>query len=263
MKLSEGHAAGAFSIGKIAKHWGRVASDLVLPPSCLACESRVNVQGVVCAACWQQIRFIEKPFCTVLGSPFAYELGEGALSAQAIANPPVFDRARSAVLYDDVARKLVQGLKFSDRAELAPWMAKWMVRSSDGMLEENAIVLPVPLHRMRLFGRRYNQSAELARHVARETRLTYAPELLQRVRSTKQQVGLGIKERIRNVQGAFRVPAREAIQVKGRAIVLIDDVYTTGATLQACSRALRRKGAKTISCLTFARVPNGVAVVDL
>ncbi len=244
--------AGAFAV-----------RDLVLPPTCLACDNGVDKQGVVCANCWASVRFIEKPYCAVLGSPFSYDLGTGALSAQAIANPPPFDRLRSAVLYDDVARRLVQGLKFSDRTDLAPWMANWMVRASDGLLEEEAIIVPVPLHRRRLFGRRFNQSAELGRVIAKQVGQHYAPEFLSRVRPTKQQVGLGRKERDKNVRGAFRVPKEQVVNIKGRHVVLIDDVYTTGATLEACSRALRRGGAKQIDCLTFARVAHGVAVNDL
>ncbi len=241
----------------------RKLGNLVLPPICLACENRVDEQGVVCPKCWAGIRFIEKPFCEVLGSPFSYELGEGALSAQAIANPPPFNRARSVVLYDEVARRLVQGLKFSDRMELAPWMARWMVRASDKVLEDKAIIIPVPLHRWRLFGRRFNQSAELGRHIAASENLQYAPDLLTRIRPTKQQVGLGRRERDTNVRGAFRVPKHKAVEVKGQHLVLIDDVFTTGATLEACARALKRRGARQIDCLTFARVANGVAVNDL
>lgn len=261
-QIQEGNKSGS----KNAPLWRRFAHsarDLVLPSSCLACERTVNVQGVVCAECWPDLRFIERPFCSVLGSPFTYDLGENALSARAIANPPPFDRARSVVLYDDIARKLVQGLKFGDRTDLAPWMAKWMVRHDDGLLQDGALVVPVPLHRFRLFQRRFNQSAELARTIAKDSGLRYAPEALVRIRSTKQQVGLGQKERAKNVQGAFRVPTEEAPLLKGRHVVLIDDVFTTGATLEACTRALRRAGVSKIDCLTFARVANGVAVTDI
>ena len=231
--------------------------DLVLPPTCLACDKAVSRQGLVCPSCWSQLRFIERPFCEILGTPFSYDLGKGALSAQAIANPPAFDRARSVVLYDEVARQLVQGFKFSDRTDLAPWMSKWMVRAADGLLDEKPIIVPVPLHRWRLLGRRFNQSAELARHIARECGGQHLPEGLVRIRSTKQQVGLGAKERARNVRGAFRVPTERKIDINGRRIVLIDDVYTTGATLEACARAFRRAGALEVDCLTFARVASG------
>lgn len=231
--------------------------DGLLPPTCLACETPIDRQGQLCASCWRDMRFIQPPFCAVLGTPFSYDIGAGALSAEAIANPPPFDAARSAVLYDAVARRLVQGFKFADRVDLAPWLAAMMGRASDGLLDENALVIPVPLHRRRLFMRRYNQSAELARHIARHHDCRYRPDLLIRSRATRQQIGLQRKERDRNVRGAFRVPKGRAIELKGARVVLVDDVYTTGATLKACTRTLRRAGAAWIGCLTFARVAPG------
>ena len=122
---------------------------MVLPSLCLTCDRMTGAEGRLCASCWQTLRFIEQPYCDVMGSPFAYDIGKGALSAEAIANPPAFDRARSVVLYDDVARHLVQGLKFSDRTDLAPWMAQWMVaalaRDGNRLLKNNPFIVPVPL----------------------------------------------------------------------------------------------------------------------
>ncbi|MFD0915055.1 ComF family protein [Pseudahrensia aquimaris] len=236
---------------------GRV-QDVVLPPVCLACETGVDARGTVCSQCWSGLRFIEPPFCAVLGTPFARDLGTGAKSAAALARPPSFDRARATVFYDDVARQLVQALKFSDRTDLAPWMAQWMVeslhRTGEGLLDANPIVVPVPLHRRRLISRRFNQSAELARALARAAHLSYAPDFLHRIRPTRQQVGLDASARHSNVRGAFRVPTEHKPQLAQKRVLLIDDVHTTGATLEACSRALRRAGAAQIDCITFARV---------
>ncbi|MCP5086325.1 MAG: ComF family protein [Rhodobacteraceae bacterium] len=233
--------------------------NFILPPTCLACEKQVVEQGVLCSECWSEMRFIDKPYCAVLGTPFAFDLGEGALGADAIANPPVFDRARAVALYDDVARKLVQGLKFSDRTDLAPWMARWMVRAGSELLEDRPMVIGVPLHRRRMFFRRFNQSAELARQIAAAADLEYAPQALQRIRATKQQVGLGARERHRNVRGAFRVDIEQKAKICGKHLLLVDDVLTTGATLTAASRALLRGGAASVDCLTFARVvPGGI-----
>ncbi|MEM1040621.1 MAG: ComF family protein [Pseudomonadota bacterium] len=231
--------------------------DVLVPPVCLSCENHVSQQGMVCAECWSQLSFLEPPWCAVMGTPFAYDLGEGAQSAYAIAYPPPYDKARAAVIYTDRARHMVQGLKFSDRTDLAPWMAQWMTRVGADVFEDTSVLVPVPLHRGRLWQRRYNQSAELARHVGRLTGLSYQPDWLSRIRPTRQQVGLGRKERVRNVQGAFRVDDAQKLHVKGRHIVLVDDVFTTGATLEACTRALRRGGATRVSCLTFARVAPG------
>ena len=250
-------SSGKSAIEKIriaAKNIALSTAKFILPPTCMACERPTAAPGLVCGNCWSEIRFIEKPYCEVLGVPFAYELGQGALSAQAIASPPAFDRARAVAHYDQTARQLVQGLKFSDRTDLVPWMAKWMVRAGMELLQENPKIVPVPLHYRRLLSRRFNQSAELARALAKNRKLQYLPQVLVRVRATKQQVGLGAKERHRNVQGAFKVPPAHKIDVAGRNILLIDDVYTTGATLEACARALKRAGAKKVDCLTFAQV---------
>jgi ComF family protein len=166
------------------------------------------------------------------------------------------------MLYDQVPRELVQALKFSDRVDLAPWMANWMVRAGHELLSPGALIVPVPLHPWRLFRRKFNQSAELARNIARRCDLAYHPHALRRIRSTRQQVGLGATDRIRNVRGAFRVPRNQKGHVTSNHVVLVDDVFTTGATLQACARALRRGGVSRIDCLTFARVANGVAIDD-
>ncbi len=257
------HSISGFVSGTGAERLARAMIDLVIPPTCLGCDVAVGQAGALCGSCWSGLRFIERPYCAVFGTPFAYDPGDGTRSLQAIAQPPDFDRSRCVVLYDDVARKIVRSFKFGDRPELAPWMANWMLRAGGDVLLPGALVVPVPLHRNRLLKRRYNQSAELARSLTRITQQAYRPDLLQRIRPTRQQVGLGANQRARNVRGAFRVPTPEQIHVKSSHIVLIDDVYTTGATLQACARALRRKGAAKIDCLTFARVANGVAITDL
>jgi len=255
--------AGGIDLKRSIAELATTIVDFVIPPTCLGCNSAVGQTGALCGPCWSQMRFIEQPYCPVLGTPFAYDPGRGALSLQALAAPPKFDHARSVMLYDEVARKIVQSFKFGDRPELAPWMALWMLRAGKDLLLPNAVIVPVPLHRRRLLQRRYNQSAELARNLARLSGCRFKPNILQRIRSTRQQVGLGANERARNVRGAFRVPSQYEIDVRSSHIVLIDDVYTTGATLQSCARALSRKGTARVDCITFARVANGVAITDL
>lgn len=229
-------------------------AGLVIPPQCLLCDAILEAPGGCCSKCWQSVRFISRPFCEVLGTPFSHDLGKGALCAEAIANPPPFRRLRSAVLYDDQMRRLVSGLKYSDRLELAPWMAGWMETAGGELLEDDCILVPVPLYAGRLLSRRYNQSAEFARHLAKRTGLEYRPDALIRVRNTKQQVGLTARERERNVQGAFQVPLSVKPEIAGRNIILIDDVYTTGATAKAATRGLKRGGSGAVDVLTFARV---------
>jgi ComF family protein len=233
------------------------AVDLALPPHCLACARPVASAGSLCAACWAELRLIERPYCAQLGIPFAYDLGANALSAEAIADPPPFERCRAVAAFDDVARRLVHGLKYRDRLELAAWMGQWMARAGAELIAAADVVVPVPLHRWRLWQRRFNQSATLARTIAGLAQKPLAATGLMRIRATRQQVGLSATERDANVRGAFRVPAAEKINVSGRRVLLVDDVYTTGATVKAATRALRRAGASAVDVLVFARVVRG------
>lgn len=227
--------------------------NLVLPPQCSSCRARLAEQGL-CAACWRDLSFIEAPLCDRLGIPFDYDPGAGILSAAAIANPPRFARARAVVHYDDGARTLVHRYKYRDGLELAPLLGRMMKRSGRDLIADSDIVVPVPLYRSRLWSRRFNQAALLALVLARETGLIYEPQLLDRVRKTKTQVGLNAAQRRRNVSRAFGVNENGFERLSGKRVLLIDDVITTGATIDACSRALLSGGAEVVNVLTFARV---------
>jgi ComF family protein len=227
--------------------------DLVYPPACAGCGVLTGSKASLCAKCWSTLAFIERPYCEVLGTPFSHDLGPGILSADAIANPPPFDRLRSVALYDDLARVLVHSLKYRDRTDLAPMMAAWMLRAGDGTVEAADLIVPVPLHRFRLVWRKFNQSAELARALGL---LSGKPALIDAVRRTKRtrrQIGLGPKAREENVRGAFSITSEGREKLFGRRIVLVDDVYTTGATVSAVTRTLKRAGVADVTVLTFAR----------
>lgn len=199
--------------------------------------------------------FIERPFCERLGTPFAQDLGDGLLSPAAIAEPPVFERARAVALYEEgPVRKLVQQLKYADRLDLAPPMARWMARAGRELLSDADLLVPVPLYRWRLFTRRFNQAAVLARGVAELSGVAFDPMALVRVKATRPQVGLTRTQRAENVQGAFKVLPTDRIRVEGRKSVLVDDVLTSGATLNAAARVLIRAGAVRVDALVFARV---------
>ena len=232
----------------------RLALDFALPPLCPSCREPLNERMGLCASCWSKLSLIEPPYCARLGIPFGYDPGPGLLSMEAIANPPTYDRARAAVRYDDVARELVQGFKYSDRLDLAPMMGQWMARAGRELLAEADVLTPVPLHWRRQWARRFNQSAALAGAISTFCHVPVAHGSLKRVRATPQQVGLSKTERADNVRGAFRVPAEHRADIAGRRVVLIDDVLTSGATVDACARALLRAGAAHIDVLVFARV---------
>ncbi len=226
----------------------------LFPPLCGGCRRTVSLPATLCGSCWRELRLIERPWCEVLGVPFGIDMGEGTVSPAAIANPPPFDRARSAVVYSGVARRMVQSLKYNDRTDLAPWMARWMVRAGGELIGRADMIVPVPLHARRFLSRRFNQSAELARAIADLTGLAFEPSLVARIKPTRQQVGLGLTAREENVRGAFKVPAEARARLKGRRVLAVDDVYTTGATVSAMARSLKRAGAAGVDVLTFARV---------
>ncbi len=230
---------------------------ILFPPVCAGCRRQVSQPGALCAACWPKLRFLEKPWCAVMGTPFSHDMGENFLSAEAIASPPPFDRARAAVAYSGVARQMVQGLKYSDRTDLAPWMARWMMRAGAELIADAELITPVPLHWRRYLSRRFNQSAELARAISRLAGLPFEPLAVQRVKVTRQQVGLSSSERQDNVRSAFNVPPEQDIAVRGRRVLVVDDVYTTGATVSAVAKALKKSGASAVDVLTFARVLPG------
>ena len=227
--------------------------DVALPPLCPSCRDLVTDSGL-CPACWSKLAFIAPPYCPRLGIPFAYDPGPGILSMQAIAEPPAYQRARAAVRYDDVARPLVHAFKYGDRMDLAPMIGRWMARAGQELLGEADALVPVPLHWRRLWTRRFNQSAALAEQISRESGIAVAPAALKRVKATAQQVGLSRKDRAANVQGAFRVAHSEKAEVAGRRLIVVDDVLTSGATADACARALLRAGAAQVDVLVFARV---------
>jgi ComF family protein len=248
------HLRGAFRMAHGAwKHTARLALDIALPTLCVACREPVDGDGV-CATCWAKLSFIAPPFCPRLGIPFVYDPGPGMLSMEAIADPPAYTRARAAVRYDDVARTLVHALKYQDRTDLAPAMGRWMARAGRELLADADVLVPVPLHWKRGWSRRYNQSGALARVIERQTGVKLSSEALRRVRPTQQQIGLSRKERASNVQGAFKVAADRQSLIHGRRVVLIDDVLTSGATVDACARALLRAKAASVDVLVFARV---------
>jgi len=227
--------------------------DLALPALCPACREPVEDQAL-CASCWSKLSFIARPYCERLGIPFAYDPGPGLLSMQAIADPPAYHRARAAVRYDDIARALVHAYKYGDRLDLAPTLGRWTASAGRELLAEADALIPVPLHWRRLWARRFNQSASLAQAVSAVSGVPVLHGALKRAKATLHQVGLSQAERAVNVQGAFRVPREGKGEISGRRLVLVDDVLTSGATVDACTRALLRAGAANVDVLVFARV---------
>ena len=244
-------------LGRATQHLAGGARALVAfvyPPACLACGKAIGTPHGLCAECWTGLRFIERPYCERLGTPFAVDHGLSLVSPAAIADPPVYARARAVVRYDDTARTLVQRLKYADRLDTARALGAMLVRAGGELAQDCDLVVPVPLHRSRLWWRRYNQAMELARPLAHAFGKPLDATLLLRVKRTPPQVGLSRNQRGLNLQGAFRVPPEAKPRVASKRVLLVDDVITTGATANAASRALLRAGATAVDILAFARV---------
>jgi ComF family protein len=230
------------------------ATRLVYPPVCVSCQHATAEPHALCAHCWAGIGFISRPCCERLGTPFSVDIGGQLLSPQAIADPPVFARARAVARYDETARALVHRLKYGDRTELAIALARMMALAGRELMADCEVIVPVPLHWTRGWRRRFNQSALLARELGRIAGRPVALEAVIRVRRTATQVGLSREERRENLRAAFRPGSAARQQIQGRRVLLVDDVLTSGATANAVSRALLKAGASAVDVLTFARV---------
>lgn len=248
MKNVAGPVKGSFD------RLARTVLDAVLPPRCLSCGTVVAGDGALCPPCWGRLAFIGAPHCARCGLPFAFEVAPDALCGDCVRHEPVFGQARAALRYDDASRPLVLAFKHGDGTHAAPALGRWMAQAAGDLARDAELIVPVPLHRLRLFRRRYNQSALLARAVARLVDRPAAAGMLVRRRRTPSQGGLSRSGRIANVRGAFAIAGGRAPELRDRKVLLVDDVMTTGATLSECARVLRRAGAARVDLLTLARV---------
>lgn len=234
--------------------------DAVLPPRCLSCGDLVPDPARLCAACWSKLTFITAPFCSHCGDPFELPVAGLRRCGACIGRPPAYDQARAALIYDDRSKRLILALKQGDRTDTVPLLARWLAAAGHDLLAQADLIAPVPLHRWRLWRRRFNQSALLAAALGRLQAKPVVADLLQRARATPSQGSLNARQRRRNVVGAFALSPAMAARVKGKRVLLVDDVLTTGATVEACCRPLRRAGAAWIGVVTVARVVRPVDV---
>ena len=228
------------------------AIDTILPPQSLITGSLEG--GGIESELWAQVKFLDEPCCHICGFPFEFNEGVEALCGRCSVKRPSYDMARAGFEYDDSSRRLVLGFKHGGRTEGLHIFAAHMRRAGRRCLDGADFLVPVPLHYQRRIKRRYNQSALLARALAKVSASKFDPDILERIRPTPTQGGRSASGRRRNVQGAFRVREAAIERLQGRKIVLIDDVMTTGATLESCARTLKRAGAKEVAALTLARV---------
>lgn len=230
----------------------RAAIDFALPPRCPGCGTITGSDGSFCAPCWSTLDFLGGPACAGCGVPFDYDRGADALCGACLADPPPHDGVRAAVTYGEVARAVALKLKHGRRIAMARVIAQHLARHAAG--EAGALLVPVPLHRWRLWRRGFNQSLLIARALGERIGLEVAPALLVRTRPTPMLRGLGRARRAEVLRGAFAVPSEQRAAISGRTVLLVDDVYTSGATAGACARALKRAGAARVVVLAWARV---------
>lgn len=241
----------------VARSALRRVVDFALPPRCPGCGLIVQEEHSFCLECWSQLVFLGEPCCARCGLPFEHDGGgSDAECGACLAEPPRFDSARAAVAYGEIPRKVALKLKYGGRPGVAETMARLMARHlQDG--GGGALLAPVPLHRWRIWKRGYNQAALIASALSRRSGAPLALDLLERTRATPYLRGMGPRERAATVRGAFRVPARRREALGGRDVILVDDVFTSGATAGACASVLKRAGAKQVSLLSWARVVRG------
>lgn len=229
----------------------RRLADLALPPRCPGCGEVVGADHRFCATCWQSLRFLGPPWCAQCQIPFDYDRGAGALCGECLAGPPPHDGVRAAVAYGEVARHVALRLKYGGKTAYAATMAEAMARL---MPEGAELLVPVPLHRWRIWGRGFNQAALIAQALSRSSGVPADVHLLQRVKATPVLRGLGHKGRAKAVAGAFALAEGAKVRLAGRSVVLVDDVHTSGATASACARILKKGGAARVTLLCWARV---------
>lgn len=246
---------GTRRLHTFARMVGRRVLDFAFPPLCAACRVPVREAHSLCARCWGRIGFLSEPQCAVCGFPFEFDVGSETLCAACQLQLPPFDRARSLMRYDEASRDPILALKRADRLDLVPAFARWIAGAGRELIEETDVIVPVPLHRWRLWQRRFNQSALIALSLGKSAEKPVDCFALVRTRATPSQGDMpSAAARRRNVRGAFHVLPARAERLRGKSVLLVDDVFTTGSTIEACARTLKRAGAARVLVLTLARV---------
>lgn len=239
---------------KLTKETSKSLIDYLFPPVCLNCLTPLEEPHKVCSDCWQNIEFLVAPLCEIKGTPFPFDLEPGTISATAIKNPPEYDKARGVAAYQGTMKDLIHKLKYNDRHELLNLLVNWMKFSGKELIQQSDLIVPIPLYKSRLWERRFNQSALLAKRLSEQTKTPYDCSIFHRKKKTRSQVGLTSKERYQNLKNAFIIEEEKRSKLQGKSILVIDDVITTGATINSAAIALKKSGARSVNILSLAIV---------
>jgi len=231
----------------------RVCVDVLFPCRCVLCGQFADNAHALCGVCWKSAVFIADPYCDVCGYPLPFAVGDELLCGGCMKRMPQYERARSVFCYEGAGRHLITKFKYGDATHMLPYLTQLMIVAGRSMIAESDVIMPVPLHRLRLWQRRYNQAALLVRCMAKECGVEGCTDALVRLRRTVPQSGLSYVGRRKNVQGAIAVRRKYRGVLRGRRVLLVDDVMTTGATIDACVAVLRKEGVKSVKVLTLAR----------
>ena len=233
-------------------HGFNFLTRLILPPVCPMCDRFVDEPNTLCAKCFGKLNFITQPYCIKCGRPFEFDIKGEMMCAGCIKENPLYHSARSILVYDDGSKNLILPFKHADRTELSNLFGKFLLRDYESMIADADMIIPVPLYITRLLKRKYNQAALLAKYLSKKVNVAYEPNILYRKRNTVSQGHMSRKERYDNVKGAFGIKSNKS--VSGLKIILVDDVMTTGATINECTKILLKAGAEQVDVLTVARV---------
>jgi len=228
--------------------------DSVIPPRCLKCGDIVEAQGELCSSCWKCITFISYPLCDQCGHPIEVDPGSKIQCGACLENPPHFEHARAVFAYDEGSKPIILRYKHGDATYMTPTLSQWMRRAGSSLIGNADFIVPVPLHVFRLLKRQYNQAALLAKEISACEDVDHYPNLLKRKRSTPSQGGFNKEGREKNVKDAFVVRAKYGNLIKGKRALLIDDVFTSGATVNECAKSLINAGVRVVDVLTISRV---------
>tara|TARA_R110002033_G_scaffold128655_5_gene169711 strand:- start:826 stop:1560 length:735 start_codon:yes stop_codon:yes gene_type:complete len=226
--------------------------DFALPPRCPVCGVTVEADNRFCLCCWRQLNFLAKPWCAACGAPLTFDCPDESLCGKCLTDRPMHDGVRAVVRYDDKSSLIAMRLKYGTRLGLARLIAEHLQKFTEEC-SANAIIVPVPLHRTRLWRRGFNQSVLIGRELARNTGIGMNYNVIARQHPTPPLRGMSGKERCRTVDAAFALRSNEA-EIAGKSVLLVDDVYTSGSTSNACARLLKKAGAERVLVFCWARV---------